>query len=111
MSKSVEQAVHDIDIPQPGMAGEDFESYLHRVLYVGFMAGAAWAITNGPQVQPPQPVHEPEHEIADDEQPLPTTSEAGNPVNEPEWMTRPEGEVTDGPMEQDAPSDVVTETE
>jgi hypothetical protein len=96
MSKTLEQTIHEAALPSPAPGGEDFNSYVSRVAHAAAFIGAAWAISNGPQVQAPPP------------------GEIGEPhVHEPEgdWMARPEGEVTDGPLDQDSPRHIVTEHE
>lgn len=55
MSKTLEQTIHEAELPAPAPGGEDFSSYIARVAHAAAFIGAAWAIANGPQVQGPEP--------------------------------------------------------
>lgn len=55
MSKTLEQTIHEAELPAPAPGGEDFNSYIARVAHAAAFIGAAWAISNGPQVTGPQP--------------------------------------------------------
>lgn len=55
MSKTLEQTIHEAELPVPSATGEDFNSYVSRVAHAAAFIGAAWAIANGPQAQGPQP--------------------------------------------------------
>lgn len=59
MSKTLEQTIHDAELPLPSQDGEHFSSYISRVAHAAAFIGAAWAITNGPQVQPREPEETP----------------------------------------------------
>jgi hypothetical protein len=55
LGKTLEQTIHEAELPTPAMTGEDFNSYVSRVAHAAAFIGAAWAIANGPQAQGPQP--------------------------------------------------------
>jgi hypothetical protein len=108
MSKSLEQTIHEAELPAPGPTGEDFNSYVSRVAHAAAFIGAAWAIANGPQVQSPQPSVE-GPDLAEDEQDAP--AEMAQP-DEPDILPPP-GTMQPGSVQrsQDEPTDVVQEHE
>lgn len=101
MSKTLEQAVHEMDLPRPGAEGEDFSSYVSRVAHAAAFVGAAWAIANGPQVQaaPRAPEHHHTHPVEQDE-----------PEGDaPDWMSDAEVERERPVRHQDVPEHIVKE--
>lgn len=129
MGKTLEQTIHEAELPVPSATGEDFNSYVSRVAHAAAFIGAAWAIANGPQAQGPQPPtpaggifdgpsadyvkqpsqdepHEHAHPVADPtfDNPIRVGEQGDDPDEaawkQPRWDERPEGEVTDGPDEE-----------
>lgn len=107
MGKTLEQTIHEADLPNPAPGGEDFRSYVNRVAHAAAFIGAAWAIANGPVPELPQPIV------------TTTPVEEDRPADEPVWLDDDEdeddgewdspGEVGPEHIHQDEPSEVVRE--
>lgn len=119
MARTLEQAVHQMDLPTPGAEGEDFSSYVSRVAHAAAFVGAAWAIANGPQVQTPPHQHEsqdgPDPDDTDGIPVQPGSVQRTHPAEQdahtdaPDWMSDADVERERPVRHQDGPEHIVKE--